>query len=157
MEEWVRLFNAVVWLKPIIARALPKRNKNKKFVYAQEDIDRIRKAAEDDSVAEIYYDCGRWYYWVTLPVDKVWSFEIDDINRNVVPPLTGLFLSFVNIAKYEQIQLSLVQNPLISIMTGEIPYRDDPSAAIDDAYRLSPAGRKLFETYWYQMLAETNT
>ena len=140
-----------------IARALPKRNKNKKFVYAQEDIDRIRKAAEDDSVAEIYYDCGRWYYWVTLPVDKVWSFEIDDINRNVVPPLTGLFLSFVNIAKYEQIQLSLVQNPLISIMTGEIPYRDDPSAAIDDAYRLSPAGRKLFETYWYQMLAETNT
>lgn len=140
-----------------VARALPKRNKNKKFVYAQGDVEKFRKAAEDDSVAEIYYDCGRWYYWVTLPVDKVWSFEIDDINRNVVPPLTGLFLSFVNIAKYEQIQLSLVQNPLISIMTGEIPYRDDPSAAIDDAYRLSPAGRKLFETYWYQMLAETNT
>lgn len=135
---------------------LPKRNKNKKFVYAQGDVDKFKKASED-SAAEIYYDTGRWYYWVTLPVDKVWSFEIDDVNRNVVPPLTGLFLSFVNIAKYEQIQLSLVQNPLISIMTGEIPYRDDPSAAIDDAYRLSPAGRKLFETYWYQMLAETNT
>jgi hypothetical protein len=74
-----------------------------------------------------------------------------------VPPLTGLFLSFVNISKYEQIQLSLVQNPLISVMTGEIPYRDETKATIDDAYRLSPAGKALFETYWYQMLANSNT
>jgi hypothetical protein len=63
----------------------------------------------------------------------------------------------VNIAKYEQIQLSLVQNPLVSLVLAEIPYRDDPSATQDDAYRLSPAGKKLFETYWYQMLNDTNT
>jgi hypothetical protein len=92
-----------------------------------------------------------------LPVDKVWCFEVDDVSRNVEPPLTGLFLALVNIAKYEQIQLSLVQNPLVSLVLAEIPYRDDPSATIDDAYRLSPSGRTLFETYWYQMLADTNT
>ena len=141
-----------------IAVTLPTKNKNKKFVYGQDtgSVDKIKKMASNPAV-EIYYDCGRWYYWVVLPVDKVWTFEIDDVNRNVVPPLTGLFLALVNIAKYEQIQLSLVQNPLISILTGEIPYRDDPQAATDDAYRLSPTGRKLFEAYWYQMLSETNT
>lgn len=140
-----------------VAVSLPKKNKNRKFVYAQDDYTGKIKRASGNSAVDIYYDCGRWYYWVILPIDKVWCFEIDDVNRNVVPPLTGLFLSLVNIAKYEQIQISLVQNPLISIMTGEIPYRDDPAAATDDAYRLSPAGRKLFESYWYQMLAETNT
>ncbi len=142
-----------------IARELPRKNKSKKFVYAQRGgdyVQKIQSLAERDDL-DIYYECGRWYYWVTLPIDKVWCFEIDDVNRNVVPPLTGLFLSFVNIAKYEQIQLSLIQNPLISIMTGEIPYREDPGATQDDAYRLSPAGKALFEAYWYQMLYNTNT
>ena len=145
-----------------VASMLPLKNKNRKFVFAQKNggfdyTKRIRQLTRDNPDLEIYLSCGRWYYWVTLPVDKVWTFEIDDVNRNVVPPLTGLFLSLVNIAKYEQIQLSLVQNPLISIMTGEIPYRDDASATMDDAFRLSPPMRALFEAYWYQMLAETNT
>ena len=144
-----------------VASSLPLKNKNKKFVYAQrtgtEDYVEKLKGLKDRTDLEVYLSCGRWYYWVMLPIDKVWSFEIDDVSRNVVPPLTGLFLSLVNIAKYEQLQLSLVANPLVSMVLGEIPYRDDPQASIDDAYRLSPAGKRLFETYWYQMLADTNT
>lgn len=144
-----------------VMNVLPIKNKNKKFIFAQENkhedyTQKIKRLSSNPDL-NIYLSCGKWYYWVMLPVDKVWAFEVDDVNRNVVPPLTGLFLSFVNIAKYEQIQISLVQNPLIAILSGEIPYRDDPGATIDDAYRLSPAGRKLFEAYWYQMLAESNT
>ena len=144
-----------------VASAIPMKNKNKKFIFAQKSgenyADKIKRVTKDNPDLNIYLSCGRWYYWVMLPVDKVWTFEVDDVSRNVEPPLTGLFLALVNIAKYEQIQLSLVQNPLVSLVLAEIPYRDDPAATIDDAYRLSPTGRTLFETYWYQMLADTNT
>ena len=143
-----------------VARSLPLRNKSKKFVFGEQQtgdyIDKIKKLSERSDL-EIYLSCGKWYYWVLLPVDKVWTFEVDDVNRNVVPPYTGLFLSLVNIAKYEQIQISLVQNPLVSMVLGEIPYRNDPGATQDDATKLSPAGKKLFEAYWYQMLNDTNT
>ena len=144
-----------------VANVLPMKNKNKKFVFGQRNnesyTDKIKRITRDNPDLNIYFSLGRWYYWVMLPVDKVWTFEVDDVSRNVEPPLTGLFLALVNIAKYEQIQLSLVQNPLVSLVLAEIPYRDDPAATIDDAYRLSPTGRTLFETYWYQMLADTNT
>ena len=144
-----------------VASAIPMKNKNKKFIFAQKNgenyADKIKRVTKGNPDLNIYLSCGRWYYWVMLPVDKVWTFEVDDVSRNVEPPLTGLFLALVNIAKYEQIQLSLVQNPLVSLVLAEIPYRDDPAATIDDAYRLSPTGRTLFETYWYQMLADTNT
>ena len=144
-----------------VASAIPMKNKNKKFIFAQKNgenyADKIKRVTRDNPDLNIYLSCGRWYYWVMLPVDKVWTFEVDDVSRNVEPPLTGLFLALVNIAKYEQIQLNLVQNPLVSLVLAEIPYRDDPAATIDDAYRLSPTGRTLFETYWYQMLADTNT
>ena len=144
-----------------VASAIPMKNKNKKFIFAQKNgenyADKIKRVTKDNPDLNIYLSCGRWYYWVMLPMDKVWTFEVDDVSRNVEPPLTGLFLALVNIAKYEQIQLSLVQNPLVSLVLAEIPYRDDPAATIDDAYRLSPTGRTLFETYWYQMLADTNT
>ena len=144
-----------------VASTLPMKNKNKKFIFAQRNnesyTDKIKRITKDNPDLNVYFSLGRWYYWVMLPVDKVWTFEVDDVSRNVEPPLTGLFLALVNIAKYEQIQLSLVQNPLVSLVLAEIPYRDDPAATIDDAYRLSPTGRTLFETYWYQMLADTNT
>jgi hypothetical protein len=106
---------------------------------------------------DVYYQEGRWCYWVTLPIDRVWAFEVDDVNRNVVPPYTGLFLAMANIAKFEQIQLNLVQNPLIAIMAGEIPYRDNSHATAEDQYKLSPSGRRLFEALWYQMLNNNNT
>lgn len=142
-----------------VAPLLP-RYKNKKFVYAS-GMERLR--AFQDNIGQlpgqpdVYYQGGRWYYWVVLPIDRVWTFEIDDTSKNVAPPLTGLFLSMTNIAKYEQVQLSLVQNPLIAMVLGEIPYRDDASAPMEDAYKLSPTGRKYYEALWYQMLNATNT
>lgn len=133
--------------------------REKRFVYAQDA--KVRKAVNEyvsgDAGTEIYCQNGKWYWWVTLPVDEVWTFEIDDVTRNVAPPLTGLFLAMSNMAKYEQVQLNLVQNPLVAMVLGEIPYRDDNSATREDAYKLSPTGRRLFESYWQQMLARSNT
>ena len=106
---------------------------------------------------DVYRQNGRWFYWVTLPVDKVFAFEIDDTATNVISPFTGLFLNMIQLAQYEQIQLELTQNPLISLVTGEIPYREDKSPDASDTYKLSISGRKYFETLWYQMLATTNT
>jgi hypothetical protein len=55
----------------------------------------------------------------------------------------------IQLAQYEQVQLELIQNPLISILTGEIPYREDKTADTSDPYKLSPTGRQYFETLWY--------
>jgi len=107
---------------------------------------------------EAYQENGKWAYWIVLPFDRVWTFETDDTNANVVSPLTGLYLSMLQIAKYEQVQMELVQNPLVAIMTGEVPYKAQKSDKIpDDDYSLSPSGRDLFETMWYDMLAANNT
>ena len=106
---------------------------------------------------DVYYQNGQYFYWVTLPVDSVYTFEIDDAQTAVVSPLTGLFLSLIQIAQYEQIQLELVQNPLISLLTGEIEYRDDDTRQSADAYKLSNAGWELFRTRFYDELAANNT
>ena len=107
--------------------------------------------------AEIYYQSGRWFYWVTLPVEKVFTFEADDTNRNVVSPFTGLFIDMIQLSQLEQIQLSLLQNPLVSILTGQIPYFDSKDTREADQYKLSNAGRKFFEAVWVDMLAANNT
>lgn len=106
---------------------------------------------------DVYFQNGQYFYWVTLPVDSVYTFEIDDAQTAVVSPLTGLFLSLIQIAQYEQIQLELVQNPLISLLTGEIEYRDDDTRQSADAYKLSNAGWELFRTRFYDELAANNT
>lgn len=120
-----------------------------------------RRKQTGDSLAgdpEVYSQNGRWFYWVTLPVDKIFTFEADDVSRNAISPLAGLYLSLVQMAQYEQIQLELVQNPLIALFTGEIPYKDKSEiTSTEDDYRLSDAGRRLFEYLWYQMLTESNT
>lgn len=142
------------------------RNIGKNVVYASENVqdgittlNKYRKAAGGrlPGNPDVYYQGGRWYYWITLPVDKVWCFEIDDTVANVAPPLTGLFLAMTNIAKYEQIQLNLVQNPLVSLVLGEIPYRNDPQATTEDMYKLSPSGMSFFEALFYQMMSSNNT
>lgn len=127
----------------------------RKVVYAALDLEKIRKNA--DPRVEAYYQSGRWCYWVTLPVDEVFPFEIDDTNRNVLPVFIGLFIEFIQLAQMEQIQLELLQNPLVSLLHGEIPYWDDRSAGGDDQYKLSNAGMLLFQALWYQMLQQNNT
>lgn len=140
----------------------PPRGTGKTILYASEgpDLEKFRERYEKGPMAgdpDVYYQNGRWFYWVTLPVEKVFTFEIDDVATNVISPFTGLFLNMIQLAQYEQVQLELVQNPLVSILVGEIPYREDKQAVTPDAYKLSPSGRAYFETLWYQMLSANNT
>lgn len=136
-----------------------------RFVYAAKNrVDmgllaeiRRRGGFGEGETPDVYFQNGQYFYWVTLPVDSVYTFEIDDAQTAVVSPLTGLFLSLIQIAQYEQIQLELVQNPLISLLTGEIEYRDDDTRQSADAYKLSNAGWELFRTRFYDELAANNT
>lgn len=138
----------------------PPKGVGKRVVYASNtapDLHKFRRMGDLAGDPDVYYQNGRWFYWVTLPVDKVFTFEIDDVATNVISPFTGLFLNMIQLAQYEQVQLEIIQNPLISVLTGEIPYREDKTADTSDPYKLSPLGRKYFESLWYQMLAANNT
>lgn len=126
-----------------------------KAVYASIDMEKVREAADEN--VEAYYQNGKWCYWVTLPVDRVFPFEIDDTDRNVLPIFTGLFIDLIQLSQMEAIQLELLQNPLVSLLHGEIPYWDQKSDNAADDYKLSNAGRILFESLWYQMLTANNT
>lgn len=148
-EPYLDTFNAVLAPRRGVAFA----EKNQWGV----DWEKFNAIQNTPGKPEAYIQNGRWAYWVTLPPEQVWTFEIDDTNAVAASPMTGLYLSMLAIAQYEQVQLELVQNPLIAVMTGEIPYRTDQGASKDDPYKLSPGGRLFFETLWYQMLAENNT
>lgn len=106
---------------------------------------------------EIYYQNGQWFYWITLPAEKVWTFEIDDSSRNVISPLAGLILSMAQISQYENLQLELLANPLVALLHGEIETYDNSRSEMEDAYKLSPSGRQFFEALWYQMMNQNNT
>lgn len=143
---------------------VPPKSAGRTVVYAAEkpcvNMERFNRLRNNRTLAgnpDVYYQSGRWFYWVTLPVDSVYTFEVDDVSMNAVSPFTGLYISMLQIAQYEQIQLELVQNPLIALITGEIPYRDNDRAEAEDSYKLSNAGRQLFEALWYQMMSENNT
>lgn len=100
---------------------------------------------------------GRWLYYVTLPVEKVFGFEIDDTTANVASPLAGLMLTYAQQGNYEEAQLSLILNPLIKIFTGEIPYIDNNVSTKEDSYKLSVEGRKFFEILFNEMMSANNT
>ena len=118
---------------------------------------RIQARGDMAGTPDVYYQNGRWYYWVYLPADAVFTFEADDVSRTAISPFAGLFLNMIQLAQMEQIQLELIQNPLVSLLHGEIPYRDDKNATAEDQYKLSNAGRLLFEAIWYDMLQINNT
>ena len=153
-EPYIQDFSSVI---------APPKGVGKTVVYASKpapDLKKFKQMATERDLPgnpDVYYQNGRWFYWVTLPIEKVFTFEIDDVATNVISPFTGLFLNMIQLAQYEQIQLELTQNPLISLVTGEIPYREDRNADTSDPYKLSPTGRQYFETLWYQMLAANNT
>ena len=117
----------------------------------------MARADEIPEHVDVYMENGRWFYWVTLPPEKVWTFECDDVNRNVFSPFTGLFIAMEQVSQYEAVQLALCQNPLIACLIGEIPYAENTVPDQHDPYKLSPTGRKYFEALWYQMLAANNT
>lgn len=128
-----------------------------KIVYAQNNKIDVRKLSEINPDADVYCQNGTWFYWVTLPVDKVFTFEIDDTDRNVVTPFTGLLLDMLQLSQLEALQMELLQNPLVGIVLGEIPYFENKDTNSEDQYKLSMAGRAMFESLWYQMTAMTNT
>lgn len=147
--DYMEDFNGAIYPAPQI--------QNGKVVYATRSRIDLTKTANKIGV-NAYEQNRSWYYWVTLPVDKVFTFEIDDTNRNVYSPLVGLLLDLLQLVSYEKVQLELIQNPLISIVLGEIPYFEDKVSNNNaDQYKLSNAGRSLFEALWYQMLDANNT
>lgn len=143
------------FLEDFRASLIAPKGTGRSVVYAALDMDRIRERADDR--VEAYYQFGRWCYWVTLPVDEVFPFEVDDTNRNVLPVFTGMFIDLVQLAQMQAVQLELLTNPLVSLLHGEIPYWDDRQSGNDDQYKLSNAGMLLFESLWYQMLSANNT
>ena len=98
-----------------------------------------------------------WYYWVTLPADKVIVFEDNDRNANVVPSTTGMMVSMVQVPAYESAQLEIILNPLTSVMTGEIDTYGTNNTPNADPIAVSPTLRQYFETLWYDMLNRNNT
>ncbi len=137
----------------------PPKVSGKKVIYARNtglNLSKVRSAANADVDASAQN--GRWYYWVTLPVDRVFPMEIDDTDDNVVPPFTGLFLDMVQLSEMEQIQLEILQNPLVSVLHGEMETWDDKTGGnTADGYKVSDAGRRFFLAVWYEMLAANNT
>lgn len=145
----------------------PAKGNGKKFVYASEDgsgrswrvdMDRFRELPQDAPGSPMLYNQnGVWAYWVTLPVEKAWVFEWDDTDRVVAPPLAGLFLAFDQLSALEDVQMAILQNPLVQIAFGEIPYWSEKQTDTADQYKLSPTGRDFFMALWYQMLQQANT
>ena len=134
------------------------RMENGRIVYASRnsvDMGAYRSRRPDG--VEAYNENGRWYYWVTLPVDKAFTIEADDAIPEVAPPLAGLFISLLQFADLEAIQLMLYQNPLVGFLHGEIPYFDSKDTNTADQYKLSNAGRMLFEQLWYELMQASNT
>ena len=146
INDWLGVLNPAPMLR------------GKKFVYAAKtgvDLPAVQRRAAEN--VEATFENGRWFYWVTLPVDRVFPMEIDDTDDNVIPPFTGLFLDFIQLSQMEQIQLEILQNPLVSILHGEMETWDERNNNTADEYKISDAGRRFFMALWYQMLAETNT
>lgn len=144
----------------------PKKNPRGVIMASAKDIDtnrmyKLQELSARGELAgnpEIYNVNGtRWFYWVYLPAERAWAFEADDVKPNVVSPLTGLILSMAAIAQYEQVQLEIVQNPLVALLHGEIETFDAVSPTEADPYKVSPAARELFESLFYRTMELTNT
>lgn len=129
---------------------MPEDVKKGKVVYASLNMD----GKDPDKV---YFQGGEWFYWVYLPPEKVWTFEIDDADPAVITPFAGLMLAMSQIAQYEQVQLELVQNPLVSLVTGEIPYANTADAKQPDMYKLSPTAEIYWRQLFIDLMNQTNT
>ena len=139
-------FNHIVYPEP--------KGVGTKLVYASKTY--LKLSEVNDSRVDAYYQNGQWFYWVILPIEKVFTFEIDDVPRTVVSPLTGLIADMLQLSQLENLAMELLSNPLIAVLTGEIPYFDKTETNIADQYKLSNAGRMLFEALWDQLMQRTN-
>lgn len=99
---------------------------------------------------------GRWSYWVSLPVEKVWVFEADDTSPAMASPLSGMFLTYAQQGDFEAIQRELLTNPLLKIFTGEIPYFDNTANA-EDQLKLSIGMKDYFVQMFADLMTANNT
>ena len=105
----------------------------------------------------VFQQNGSWAYYVSLPIERVWVFEIDDTTPAIIPPYAGMMLTYAQQADFEEIQKTLYTNPLVKIFTGEIPYFQDDGTRTEDTYKLSDGGRMLFEYLFADLMAKNNT
>ena len=123
----------------------------KKFVYM------TRNNAQEESEVKAWMQDGKWMYYVSLPIERVWTFEIDPSTAIVASPFSGLMQTFAQQADYEAAQISLILNPLIKIFTGEIPYNDRDNATKEDSYKMSNGGRDMFVAIFDELMRRNNT
>lgn len=126
-----------------------------KIVYASKTSIKMNEALPDG--VEAYCQNGKWFYWVTLPVDKIFTFEIDDVPRTVMSPFTGLITDMLQLSQLEALQMELLSNPLVAVLTGEMPYYDSKDANVSDQVKMTNAQRLFFTALWNDLTTSTNT
>lgn len=111
----------------------------------------------DDKERGKWVQNGRYAYFVSLPIDKIWTFEIDDVSPAAVTPFTGLFLTYGQQNDFEDAQLALLVQPLAKIFTGEIPYYTANSAKEDNGYRMTINAVYMFQAMFNALMAQSGT
>lgn len=104
----------------------------------------------------VFKQNGEWFYYVMLPVDKCYAFEIDDTSPAVASPLSGLMLTYAQQSDREAMETSLLLNPLLMLFTGEIPYFSDSAVIQEDRYKLSMGARKMYEVFFSELMSANN-
>lgn len=125
---------------------------NRKIDFYPENVD-----PDSPGHPRVFQQNGTWAYYVSLPIERVWVFEIDDTTPAIIPSLAGMMLTYAQQADFEEIQKTLYTNPLVKIFTGEIPYFTDDGTRAEDTYKLSDGGRMLFEYLFADLMAKNNT
>lgn len=131
-----------------------------KVVYNEIDIKKFSEESQKRAIKgnpEPYEQNGEWFYWVSLPPTECWTFEIDDVTRNEFSPFVGLLISAIQQADYEQVQLAILQNPLIACVLAEIPTIDTNVPNQADPIKISPATREAYNVLWDNLMTQNNT
>lgn len=136
--------------------------KQGKVVFSSKDFDikKYNEVSERRTIKgdpDVYNQDGQWFYWVTLPAAECWTFEIDDVTRNEFSPFVGLLINAIQQADYENVQLAILQNPLIACVLAEMETIDNAVATQADPIKISPATRAAYSVLWNDMMAENNT
>ena len=131
-----------------------------KVVYNEIDIKKFSEESQKRAIKgnpEPYEQNGEWFYWVSLPPTECWTFEIDDVTRNEFSPFVGLLISAIQQADYEQVQLAILQNPLIACVLAEIPTIDTNVPNQADPIKISPPTREAYTVLWDNLMTQNNT
>lgn len=135
-------------------------SKDGKIVYNDFDVKKFSAESQRRPIKgnpEVYQQNGEWFYWVSLPPTECWTFEIDDTTRNVFSPFVGLLISAIQQADYEQVQLAILQNPLIACVLAEMETIDTAVASQADPIKISPATRQAYSVLWDSLMSQNNT